>query len=163
MQIGHFMEKRWRKGALRRQTPSFANVYWSNKITALIVKCMLLAWKSQKKVDRPNVWLPLKLLTFLILIPTHVATHLLRFWANKIKKKNKSCCFGHFMWFQNHIKMWHKTSRNEICFPHSQCVVSKRHVGLYVESKLQDVEPELLLQLLVCGFNIWLSSIGPDS
>jgi hypothetical protein len=42
----------------------FCNVYWSNKITALIVKCMLLAWKSQKKVDRPNVWLPLKFLLF---------------------------------------------------------------------------------------------------
>ena len=32
--------------------------------------------------------------------------------------------------------MWHETSWKEICFQHSQCVVSKQHVGLYVESKL---------------------------
>jgi hypothetical protein len=43
-------------------------------------------------------------------------------------------------------------------FRHSQCVVSKRHVGLYVESKLMNVESKLLLQLLLCGFNICYSS-----
>ncbi len=41
-------------------------------------------------------------------------------------------------------------------FQHSQCVVSKRHVGLYVESKLTNVESKLLLQLLLCGFDISL-------
>jgi hypothetical protein len=41
-------------------------------------------------------------------------------------------------------------------FRHSQCVVSKRHVGLYVESKLTNVESKLLLQLLLCGFDICL-------
>jgi hypothetical protein len=41
-------------------------------------------------------------------------------------------------------------------FQHSQRVVSKRHVGLYVESKLTNVESKLLLQLLLSGFNICL-------
>ncbi len=41
-------------------------------------------------------------------------------------------------------------------FWHSQCVVLKQHVGLYVESKLTNVESKLLLQLLLCGFNICL-------
>ncbi len=41
-------------------------------------------------------------------------------------------------------------------FRHSQCVVSKRRVGLYVELKLTNVESKLLLQLLLCGFEICL-------
>jgi hypothetical protein len=41
-------------------------------------------------------------------------------------------------------------------FRQSQCVVLKRHVGLYVESKLTNVESKLLLQLLLCGFDICL-------
>ncbi len=41
-------------------------------------------------------------------------------------------------------------------FWHSQCVVSKQHVGLYVEPKLTNVESKLLLQLLLCGFDICL-------
>ena len=32
-------------------------------------------------------------------------------------------------------------------FQHSQCVVSKQHVGLYVELKQTNVESKLLLQL----------------
>ena len=48
------------------------------------------------------------------------------------------------MWFSNHMKMWYKTSRKEIYFEHSQCVVSKQHGWLYVESKPKDVE--LILQ-----------------
>jgi hypothetical protein len=44
------------------------------------------------------------------------------------------------MWFSNHIKMWHKISQKEIYFQHSECVVSKQHGCLYVESKLKDVE-----------------------
>jgi hypothetical protein len=43
-------------------------------------------------------------------------------------------------------------------FRHSQCVVSKRHVGLYVESKLMNVESKLLSQLLLCEFDICYSS-----
>jgi hypothetical protein len=41
-------------------------------------------------------------------------------------------------------------------FRHSQCVVLKRHVGPYVESKLTNVESKLLVQLLLCGFDICL-------
>ncbi len=41
-------------------------------------------------------------------------------------------------------------------FRHSQCVVSKQHVGLYVESKLTNVESKLLLQLSLCGFDFCL-------
>ncbi len=41
-------------------------------------------------------------------------------------------------------------------FRHSQCVVLKQHVGLYVELKLTNVELKLLLQLLLCGFIICL-------
>jgi hypothetical protein len=46
-------------------------------------------------------------------------------------------------------------------------VVSKRHVGLYVESKQTNVESKLFLQLLLCGFNIclflldWTATIDP--
>ena len=36
--------------------------------------------------------------------------------------------------------MWRKTSWKEICIQHSQCVVSKQHGWLYMESKLEDVE-----------------------
>ncbi len=35
-------------------------------------------------------------------------------------------------------------------------MVSKQHVGLYVESKQMNVESKLLLQLLLCGFDICL-------
>jgi hypothetical protein len=53
------------------------------------------------------------------------------------------------MWF------WKKDVNNveKNGFRHSQCVVSRQHVELYVESKLMNVEPKLLLQLLLCGFN----------
>ena len=35
-------------------------------------------------------------------------------------------------------------------------MVLKQHVGLYVESKQTNVESNLLLQLLLCGFDICL-------
>ena len=38
----------------------------------------------------------------------------------------------------------------------SLCVVSKGHVGHYVESKLTRVESKLVLQFLLCGFHICL-------
>ncbi len=46
-------------------------------------------------------------------------------------------------------------------------MVSKQHVGLYVELKLTNVELKLLLQLLLCGFDIclflfdWTAKINP--
>jgi hypothetical protein len=40
-------------------------------------------------------------------------------------------------------------------FQLSQCVVLKQN-GLYVESKLKDVELKLFLQFFICGFNICL-------
>jgi hypothetical protein len=56
------------------------------------------------------------------------------------------------MWF------WNRDVNNvdKNGFRHSQCVVSKQHVGLYVELKQMDVESKLLLQLLLCGFDICL-------
>ncbi len=53
------------------------------------------------------------------------------------------------MWF------WNRDVNNveKNGFQHSQCVVSKRHVGLYVDSKQTNVESKLRLQLLLCGFD----------
>ncbi len=54
------------------------------------------------------------------------------------------------MWFRK--RDVNNVEKNE--FQHSQCVVLKRRVGLYVESKLTNVESKLLLQLLLCRFDI---------
>ncbi len=56
------------------------------------------------------------------------------------------------MWFRN--RDVNNVEKNG--FRHSQCAVSKQHFGLYVESKHTNVESKLLLQLLLCGFNICL-------
>ncbi len=56
------------------------------------------------------------------------------------------------MWFRN--RDVNNVEKNG--FQHSQCVVSKQHVGLYVESKQTNVESKLLLQLLLCEFDICL-------
>jgi hypothetical protein len=56
------------------------------------------------------------------------------------------------MWFWNiDVNIVEKNG-----FQHSQCVVLKQHVGLYVEWKQTNVESKLLLQLLLCGFDICL-------
>ncbi len=56
------------------------------------------------------------------------------------------------MWFRK----WDVNDDEKHGFQHSQCVVSKWHVGLYVKSKLTNMELKLLLQLLLCGFDICL-------
>ncbi len=58
----------------------------------------------------------------------------LRFWANFYQKTShvglKICTW---CGFRNNMTRFQK---HKICFQHSQCVVSKRHGGLYVEPKL---------------------------
>jgi hypothetical protein len=56
------------------------------------------------------------------------------------------------MWFRN--RDVNNVEKNG--FRHPQCVVSKQHVGLYVESKQTNEESKLLLQLLLCRFDICL-------
>ncbi len=82
-----------------------------------------------------------------------VINHAMLFRINKKRIDNVSCRFKN-----QPCGFWKRDVNNveKNGFRHSQCVVSKQHVGLYVESKLTNVELKLLLQLLLCGFDICL-------
>ncbi len=72
-------------------------------------------------------------LNFPVLIPTHVA--LIFPYLSQLDKKTSNVVSEICMWFPKQHDSLSKP-HHEICFRHSQYVVSRQHVGLYVESKL---------------------------